>query len=149
VYVSLRHVVNLMPQPQAPGSPVRFVHEMTATNEAAPTAETATKREFTLAFGDTSEPVRKLATFLPVSDEMLEYAPRIQAYLTQRLSLLVGQQEGAQILLGSGTPRRTCSRTGILKAGLPRERVTGDRGSRDRRRRPREEAAVQAQAASR
>ena len=97
------YVSDLMPQPQAAGNPVRFVQETTATNAAAPTAEGAAKPESALVFGEASEPVRKIATFLPVSDELLEDAPQIAAYLNQRLQLFVQVQEEAQLLLGSGT----------------------------------------------
>ena len=92
-----------MPQPQAAGNPVRFVQETTATNAAAPTSEGAAKPESALVFGETSEPVRKIARVLPVSDELLEDAPQIAACLNQRLQLFVQIQEEAQLLLGNGT----------------------------------------------
>jgi HK97 family phage major capsid protein len=97
------YVSDLMPQRQAPGNPVRFVQESTATNAAAAVAEAANKPESTLAFTEASEPIRKIATFLPVTDELLEDAPQIQAYLNQRLSLFVQVQDEAQLLLGNGT----------------------------------------------
>jgi HK97 family phage major capsid protein len=97
------YVADLMPNRPAPGNPVRFVQETTATNAAAAVAETANKPESTLVFGEVSEPIRKIATFLPVSDEMLEDAPQLSAYLNQRLSLFVRIQEEAQLLLGDGT----------------------------------------------
>src|SRR3954452_1340023 len=97
------YLADLLPNQQAPGNPVRFVSETTATNAAAATAEGGLKPESTLAFGETSEPIRKIATFLPISDEMLEDAPQIQAYLNQRLALFVKQVEEAQLLLGNGT----------------------------------------------
>jgi HK97 family phage major capsid protein len=56
-----------------------------------------------LSFDETSEPIRKVATFLPVSDEMLEDAPQIQTYLNQRLGLFVRLQEEVQLLNGNGT----------------------------------------------
>jgi len=97
------YVSDLMPQPQAAGNPVRFVSETTATNAAAAVAEGAAKPESAFVFGETSEPVRKIATMLPVSDELLEDAAQISAYLNQRLQLFVQVQEEAQLLLGNGT----------------------------------------------
>jgi HK97 family phage major capsid protein len=97
------YLADLIPSQSAPGNPVRFVSETTATNAAAPTSEGGAKPESTLVFGETSEPVRKIATFLPISDELLEDAPQIQAYLDQRLQLFVKQVEESQLLLGSGT----------------------------------------------
>ena len=73
------------------------------TNAAAPTSEGATKPESTIVFGETSEPVRKIATGIPISDELLEDAPQISAYLNQRLQLFVSTAEEAQVLLGNGT----------------------------------------------
>jgi len=96
-------VADLFPNRPAPGNPVKFVAESTATNAAAATAEAAAKPESALVFSETTEPVRKVATILPISDEMLEDAPQIAAYLNERLSLFVRTTEEAQILLGSGT----------------------------------------------
>jgi HK97 family phage major capsid protein len=96
------YVADLMPNEPAPGNPVRFVQETTATNAAAAVAEAGLKPESTFVFTEVSEPVRKLATFLPVSDELFEDAPQIGAYLNQRLALFVRNAEEAQLLLGSG-----------------------------------------------
>jgi len=136
------YVADLMPNEQAPGNPVRFVQETTATNAAAAVAETGQKPESTFVFSEVSEPVRKLATFLPVSDELFEDAPQIGAYLNQRLALFVRNVEEAQILLGSGTAPnlqgfvatgRTIG-TYVRSAGTTNERAilnaaTGSRGS--------------------
>ena len=42
------------------------------------------KPESSLVFGEVSAPVRKIATILPISDEMLKDAPQISAYLNSR-----------------------------------------------------------------
>ena len=109
-------ISSLMPQVQAAGNPVRFVSETTVTNAAAPTAEAGQKPESSLVFGETSEPVRKVATFLPVSDELLEDAAQISAYLNQRLSLFVSTAEDQQLLLGSGTAPNL---QGFVASGRP------------------------------
>ena len=62
----------------------------------------ALKPESTLAYSEVVEPVKKIATLLPVSDEMLEDAPSIQAYLNGRLSLFVSVEEEEQLLRGAG-----------------------------------------------
>jgi HK97 family phage major capsid protein len=96
-------VADLIPSQQVDGSPVRYIVEGTATNAAAATSEAAAKPESTFGFTETEEPIRKIATFLPVSDEMLEDAPQIQAYLNGRLGLFVRQAEEAQLLSGNGS----------------------------------------------
>jgi HK97 family phage major capsid protein len=44
-------------------------------------AEAGTKPESTIAMSEVVEPVKKVATVLPISDELLEDAPSIQSYL--------------------------------------------------------------------
>jgi HK97 family phage major capsid protein len=69
----------LLPSSQTSASQVRYVNEGTATSGAAGVAETGTKPESTLAYSEVSEPIKKIATVLPISDEMLEDVPSIQA----------------------------------------------------------------------
>jgi HK97 family phage major capsid protein len=90
-------------QSQTTGSQVRYVVEGTATNAAAGVAEAGTKPESTLGYTETTEPIRKIATVLPVSDELLEDASSIQAYLNSRLTLFVRVEEERQLLRGAGT----------------------------------------------
>jgi len=82
---------------------VRYMVEGTATSGAAGVAEAGLKPESTLGYVETTEPIRKIATFLPASDEMIEDAPSIQAYLNQRLTLFVRIEEERQLLRGNGT----------------------------------------------
>jgi HK97 family phage major capsid protein len=96
---------------------VRYVEETTNTNAAAAVTEGDLKPESTIVFTNRDESVRKIATFLPVSDEMLEDVAQLQSYLNERLRLFVQLQEEAQLLTGSGTApnlRGILNRTGIL-----------------------------------
>ena len=97
------YVADLLGSASTNSSQITYVSETTATNAAAAVAEGQAKPESTLAFGETTEPVRKLATILPVTDEMLEDAPQISAYINQRLVLFIKIQEEAQLLRGAGT----------------------------------------------
>lgn len=90
-------------QSQTTGSQVRYVNEGTALSGAAGVAEAGTKPESTLNYAEIVEPVKKVATLLPISDEMLEDAPSVQSYLNQRLSLFVRIEEERQLLRGNGT----------------------------------------------
>jgi HK97 family phage major capsid protein len=85
------------------GSQIRYVVEGTATNAAAGVAEAGTKPESTIALSEVVEPIKKIATVLPISDELLEDAPSIQSYLNGRLGLFVKLEEERQLLRGTGT----------------------------------------------
>lgn len=94
---------DLIPNIQTNASQVTYVNESTATNAAAAVAEGQAKPQSTLVFSEVTEPVRKLATILPVSEEMLADAPQIQAYINSRLTLFIKNTEEVQLLRGSGT----------------------------------------------
>jgi HK97 family phage major capsid protein len=88
---------------QTSTSSLRYVVEGTATNAAAAVAEAGTKPESTVALSTKDEPVKKLATVLTVSDEMLEDVQQVQSYINGRLSLFVQIQSEASIVSGAGT----------------------------------------------
>lgn len=108
------YVSDLLGQVQTNASQITYVKESTATNAAAAVAEATAKPQSTLAFTETTESVRKIATILPVTDELLADAPQIQAYVNSRLILFVKNTEEAQVLLGSGTAPNI---QGIIGAG--------------------------------
>ena len=87
----------------ATASQVRYVVEGTATNAAAGVAEAGVQPESTIALSETTEAVRKIATVLPVSDELLEDAVSVQQYLNARLTLFVRLEDERQLLRGSGS----------------------------------------------
>jgi HK97 family phage major capsid protein len=94
-------VADLFLSGQASTNSIRYVVEGTATSGAAGVAEGGTKPESTVGLTTTDEPIKKIATFLPVSDEMLEDAPAIQSYINGRLSLFVKIEEERQLLRGT------------------------------------------------
>jgi HK97 family phage major capsid protein len=96
-------VASLIPTTQVSTNRVRVIVETVASNAAATVAEGAAKPEQTLEFDEVDEPVRKVAAFLPVSDEMLSDAPALQGYLNARLSLFVQNEEEDQLLNGDGS----------------------------------------------
>ncbi len=108
------YVADLLGGASTTASQVTYVSETTATNAAAAVAEGTAKPQSTLIFGETTEPVRKLATILPVTDEMLADAPQISAYINQRLQLFIKITEEQQLLLGSGTAPQI---QGLIGAG--------------------------------
>jgi HK97 family phage major capsid protein len=96
-------VADVFGQSTTTASQVRYVTEGTATSGAAGVAEAGTKPESTIVMSEVVEPIKKIATVLPISDELLEDAPSIQAYLNGRLGLFVKMEEERQLLRGAGT----------------------------------------------
>ncbi|HMF61000.1 MAG TPA: phage major capsid protein [Vicinamibacterales bacterium] len=86
---------------QATVNSLRYVVEGTATSGAAGVAEGGSKPQSTLGLTTTDEPIKKIATSLKISDEMLEDAPAIQSYINGRLSLFVRIEEERQLLRGT------------------------------------------------
>lgn len=80
---------------------VRYIVESVADNQTTPVLEMGVKPASDLEFLQVDEPVRKIATFLPVSDEMLEDVAQIRSYLDGRLRLFVQQEEENQLLNGA------------------------------------------------
>jgi HK97 family phage major capsid protein len=119
----------LIPQGQTAATTVRYLSETTFTNAAAPTTEGALKPESTLVFAQVDEPVRKIAHFLPVTEEMLEDAPALKAYIDGRLTLGVQLTEEDQLLNGNGTAPNL---SGILnRSGLQAAQPRGTDNNAD------------------
>ncbi len=81
---------------------VRYTVEGTATSGAAGVAEGAAKPESTLGLSTKDESLKKLATFLPVSEETLEDGAQVQSYINGRLSLFLANLEDQQLIRGGG-----------------------------------------------
>lgn len=96
-------VSDLLLSGQANTSSIRYVVEGTATSGAAGVAEGGQKPQSTLGLTTTDEPVKKIATLIKVSDEMLEDAAQVRSYIDGRLSLFVKIEEERQLVLGAGT----------------------------------------------
>lgn len=109
-------IASLFAQGSTTSPLIRYLVESSVTNAAAATAEGGLKPESALALTNVDEPVRKIATFLPVTDEMLEDYAQTQSYIDNRLRLFVQITEEAEILGGSGTAPHL---TGLLnRSGL-------------------------------
>lgn len=96
-------VPDLILQGQTSSSSLRYVVEGTATSGAAGVAEAGLKPQSTLGFTTSDEPVRKIATAIKVTDEMLEDASAVRSYIDGRLALFVNIEEERQVVLGAGT----------------------------------------------
>lgn len=76
--------------------------EKSFTNAAAPVLEGAAKPESALTFELANEPVRKIAHWIPASEELLEDAPATSSYIDSRLRYGVLRREDQQLLFGTG-----------------------------------------------
>lgn len=97
-------------------SVIRYPVETVTATGAAAVAEGVAKPEANLNFTATDENVRKIAVWVPVTDEILEDEAFLRAYLNARLRLFVMNEEDRQLLIGTGTApeiRGIMNRSGI------------------------------------
>lgn len=97
-------VADLMASGTTTSNSIIYMVETTFTNAASSVAEAAVKPESALVFSQTTEPVSKIAHWIPVTEELLEDVPAITAYVDARLQLGVRLAEEDQLLNGNGTP---------------------------------------------
>lgn len=81
---------------------IPYLEETLATNGAAAVAEGAAKPESALEFEERTSLVRKIATVLPLTDEIMSDVPALQGYIDNRLTLFLKLEWERQLLLGSG-----------------------------------------------
>lgn len=109
-------VADLMASGTTDSNLIVYMQEKNWINAAAPVLEGGIKPESKLTFESVSDPVRKIAHWLPVSEEMLEDVAQIRSYIDARLRLGVSIEEEDQLLNGTGVAPELL---GLLKrAGL-------------------------------
>jgi HK97 family phage major capsid protein len=96
-------VTDIIPVETTAQSAYVYMEETTFTNNAAEAAEGGTYGEAALALTEQSSTVRKVAVFLPVTDEQLEDEAEAQSYVNRRLPFMLRQRLDGQILTGDGT----------------------------------------------
>ena len=95
-------VLDLLASGTTNSNAVNSLTETSYVNAAAATAEGAVKPESTLTFAAISDPVRKIAHWLPVTDELLDDEPALGSYIDQRLRAGVNVSLDGELLNGSG-----------------------------------------------
>lgn len=94
-------VADLIPQATTDTNAIIYMEETTTTNAAAMVAEGGQKPESALAFTERTAPVRKVATVLPITDELMADAPAMTGYLNARLGLFLNIAEETELLTGA------------------------------------------------
>jgi HK97 family phage major capsid protein len=96
-------VTDIIPVETTTQSAYVYMEESTFTNNAAEAAEGGSYGEAALALTEQSSTVRKVAVFLPVTDEQLEDEAEAGSYVNRRLPFMLRQRLDGQILTGDGT----------------------------------------------
>lgn len=125
------YVADLLPSGVTDSPLLRYIVESAVTNAAATVAEGVTKPVSDLTFAIVDDRLRKIATLLNVTDEMLADVGQITSYIDSRLQLFVKIAEETQLLLGDGTGEnliglmnRSGKQTTIVKGTAPS--IAGD-----------------------
>ena len=112
-------VIGLFDQIQTSQNAYVYLEESTFTNNAGEIAEAgdiSSANESALAFTEKTESIRKIATFLPVTDELLADVAGIQGYVNSRLSTMMKLRLDNQLMDGNGSApnlTRVLNKTGI------------------------------------
>ncbi|WP_176515875.1 phage major capsid protein [Pseudomonas ceruminis] len=85
------------------GQNYTYFREKLHTRGAAPVAEGGLKPTSNVTFETVTDRVKKIAVWMPVTDEALDDVPQMFAYLQQLLRYDLKLEEEAQILKGDGT----------------------------------------------
>lgn len=96
-------VLDLVPTTTTQQIAVVYMEETVYNNTAAEVPEAGAYPEAELGAEERSAPVRKIAVFLPVTDEQMEDIAYARSYVNSRLPLMVRQRLNRQILAGNGT----------------------------------------------
>jgi HK97 family phage major capsid protein len=125
--IDLRFQAPTMADLIAPGTTdsnaIIYMKEKTFTNAAAAVAEGGVKPESTLVYEQATDPVQKIAHFIPVTSEALEDISGMRSMIDARLRFGLTLAEDNALLNGNGTAPQI---SGILdRAGLTAAQARG------------------------
>lgn len=95
-------VDEIIPSTTTTQAAIVYMEETTFTNNAAEAAEGDAYGEGALVYTERSDTVRKIATFLPVTDEQLADIPQAESVINNRLALMIRLRRESQLLQGDG-----------------------------------------------
>lgn len=85
------------------GNSYNYFRELLHTRGAGPVAEGGTKPSSNVTFEQHTDTIKKLAVWMPVTDEALDDVAQLQSYLWELLRYDLKLEEEAQLLKGDGT----------------------------------------------
>jgi hypothetical protein len=122
-------VIDILPMLPTSYDHVKYMEETIFTNNAAEAAEGGAYQEAALAYEEKSEPVQKIAVFIPVTDEQLEDVSFIESRIDMKLRFMLMQRLDYQCINGSGSSPNL---RGILnKPSIQTQAKAGDPGPDD------------------
>ncbi len=117
-------VTQVIPTSPTNQTAIVYMEETTHSPAAAEVAEAGAFPEAEYALTERTSNVRKIAHFVPASDEQLEDEPSAGGYLDRRMRFGIEQRLDNQILQGDGTPPNL---EGILnKSGIQTYALVGE-----------------------
>lgn len=96
-------IIDIFPQTTTTMSTVLYMEETVFVNNAAEVAEAGAYPEMQLKVEEKSSEVRKIAAFLPITEETFADEARARAYVENRLPFMLRQRVDLQLLQGNGT----------------------------------------------
>jgi len=96
-------IIDIFPQTTTTMSTVLYMEETVFVNNAAEVAEAGAYPEMQLKVEEKSSEVRKIAAFLPITEETFADESRARAYVENRLPFMLRQRVDLQLLQGNGT----------------------------------------------
>src|SRR5262245_15676153 len=97
-----RTVIDLLSQGATDRTTLEYYEETAVTNNATTVAEGASKPESALGWTLRNETVRKIATWIPATDEALGDVPFLEGQIRNRLAYMIQRVEERQVLAGNG-----------------------------------------------
>lgn len=95
-------VPDIIPSVNTDLSVVKWIEETSFTNNASMTGEGYTKQESAVDYDEINSPVRKVATWLPVTEEQVDDVPGFMALINNDLTLMLRLKEEDQLINGTG-----------------------------------------------
>lgn len=117
-------VTDIFPTGNTQQQLVVYMEETTYNNAATETQEAGAFPEAALALTEKSSAVRKVAVWLPITDEQLEDEEHAKSYVNNRLPFMLRQRLDSQLINGDGTAPNL---RGVLNtAGIQSQATGGD-----------------------